>query len=171
MRGYARQTRAGRKEASKWQGQVATCPSDSPILDNSWSFLYHYLIGNKIDSFSSCRPKAGEVDIAFRTRKLEKTLNSESELQKAYDGRMAERLKSRLAVLKNARTLADVPSTPPERCHPLKAKREGQYAVDLVHPQRLVFKPNHDPVPRMDDGGIDLNKVTSIIIIEVVDYH
>jgi len=78
---------------------------------------------------------------------------------------------SRLAVLNSARTLADVPSTRPERCHPLKAKREGQYAVDLVHPRRLVFKPNHDPVPRKDDGGVDLDKVTSIIIIEVVDYH
>ncbi len=76
-----------------------------------------------------------------------------------------------LAVLKNARTLADVPSTPPERCHPLKADREGQYAVDLVHAQRLVFKPNHDPVPSKDDGGIDPAEVTSIIIVDVVDYH
>ena len=31
--------------------------------------------------------------------------------------------------------------------------------------------PNHEPVPRKDDGGIDLDKLTSIIIIEVVDYH
>ncbi|MDE0001571.1 MAG: killer suppression protein HigA [Rhodospirillaceae bacterium] len=111
------------------------------------------------------------MDITFRTRKLEKTFNSERELQKAYGKRMAERLMSRLAVLKNARTLADVPSTKPERCHPLKGRREGQYAVELVHPRRLVFKPNHDPVPEKDDGGIDLDKITSIIIVEVVDYH
>ena len=78
---------------------------------------------------------------------------------------------SRLALLNSARTLADVPSTPPERCHPLKAEREGQFAVDLVYPRRLVFKPNHEPVPQKDDGGIDPAKVTSIIIIEVVDYH
>ena len=84
---------------------------------------------------------------------------------------MATKIMSRLAVLKNARTLADVPSTPPERCHPLHGKREGQYAVDLVHPRRLVFKPNHEPVPKMDDGGIDLEKVTSIIVTEVIDYH
>ena len=84
---------------------------------------------------------------------------------------MAMRIMSRLAILMNARTLADVPSTPPERCHPLHGNREGQYAVDLVHPRRLVFAPNHEPVPRKDDGGIDLDKVTSIIVIEVVDYH
>ena len=84
---------------------------------------------------------------------------------------MAEKLKSRLAVLSNARALADVPSTPPERCHPLRGEREGQYAVDLVQPRRLVFAPNHDPVPRKDDGGIDLDKITAITIVDVVDYH
>ena len=25
------------------------------------------------------------------------------------------------------------------RCHPLNGNREGQYALDLVHPYRLVF--------------------------------
>lgn len=141
------------------------------MLDNSSFFLYHYLIGNETYLFFRCRPKDSEVDIIFRTRKLARTFNSESELQRAYGRRMAERLMSRLAVLKNARTLADVPSTRPERCHPLRGDREGQYAVDLVHPQRLVFAPNHEPVPQKDEGGIDLDKVTSIIVIEVVDYH
>ena len=77
---------------------------------------------------------------------------------------MAEKLKSRLAVLSNARALADVPP-PPERCHSLRGEREGQYAVDLVHPRRLVFAPNHEPIPRKDDGGIDLDKVTAITIV------
>ena len=111
------------------------------------------------------------MEIAFRTRKLGKTLNSESELQKAYGEPMAVKLMSRLAVLKNARTLAEVPSSPPDRCHPLKGEREGQYAVDLDHPRRLVFELNHEPVPRKQDGGIDLDKVTAIIIVDVVDYH
>ena len=78
---------------------------------------------------------------------------------------------SRLAVLKNARTLAEAPSSPPDRRHPLKGEREGQYAVDLDHPRRLVFELNHEPVPRKQDGGIDLDKVTAIIIVDVVDYH
>lgn len=111
------------------------------------------------------------MDIAFRTGKLEKTFNSERELRKQYGERMAEKLKARLAVLKNARTLADVPSSPPDRRHPLRGEREGQYAVDLVHPRRLVFAPNHEPVPKRSDGGIALNRITAITIIEVVDYH
>lgn len=77
----------------------------------------------------------------------------------------------RLAALRSAQTLAMVPATPPERRHLLSGGRRGQYAVDLVHPYRLVFEPAHDPVPRTTDGGIDIDRVTAITIMEVVDYH
>lgn len=78
---------------------------------------------------------------------------------------------SRLAVLKNAHTLSEVPTTRPERRHQLKGKRNKQYVVDLKHPYRLVFKPNHEPIPLREDGGIDTESVTAITIIDVVDYH
>ena len=111
------------------------------------------------------------MDIVFRTRKLEKTFNSADELKKVYGAPMARKIQVRLAVLKAARTLALVPTTPPDRCHQLSGKRDEQFAVDLVHPRRLVFEPNHEPLPRRDDGGIDTEQVTAITIIEVVDYH
>ena len=84
---------------------------------------------------------------------------------------MARTIKIRLAVLKAAQTLALVPMTPPDRRHQLQGDRNEQYAVDLVHPYRLVFRVNHDPLPRKADGGIDTEKVTAITIIEVIDYH
>jgi len=34
-----------------------------------------------------------------------------------------------------------------------------------------VFGVANDPVPRREDGGIDLERVTAIRILEVVDYH
>ena len=111
------------------------------------------------------------MDIAFSTRKLAKTFNSGSALAKQHGDRMARTIQIRLAVLKNARTLATVPTTPPERRHLLTGRRRGQYAVDLIHPYRLVFEPNHDPVPQTEDGGIDISEVTAIIIRGVVDYH
>ena len=77
----------------------------------------------------------------------------------------------RLAVLTAAGNLAKVPTTPPERMHQLEGKRKGQFAVDLDHIHRLVFVPNHDPLPRTEDGGIDRVQVTAITINEVVDYH
>ena len=48
---------------------------------------------------------------------------------------------------------------PPERRHELSGNRKGQFAVDLKHPQRLIFEPNHNPLPRRADGGLDLKKI------------
>jgi len=43
--------------------------------------------------------------------------------------------------------------------------------VVLTKNWRLIFEVDHDPIPRLDDGGIDLDKVSAIRFIEVVDYH
>ena len=84
---------------------------------------------------------------------------------------MAKVIMMRMAVLKAARSLALVPTTPPDRCHQLSGDRHEQFAVDLVHPHRLVFEPSHQPLPRRSDGGIDTEQVTAITILDVIDYH
>ena len=111
------------------------------------------------------------MDIYFRSAKLAKTFDSEKALRQTYGDRMAKVIMMRLAVLRSAPTLSSVPATPPDRRHLLTGKLRGQYAVDLVHPMRLVFKPNHDPVPRTEDGGINTDKVSAIVVIDVMDYH
>lgn len=111
------------------------------------------------------------MDIAFRNRRLGRTFNSERELQRQYGARMARIIQSRLAVLEAADTLAEAGERPALRLHQLSGRRANQFAVDLVHPQRLVFTPNHDPMPLKDDEGIDTARVTAITILEVVDYH
>ena len=111
------------------------------------------------------------MEITFRTSKLARTFNSARLLQRAYGSRMAKVIMSRLAILMAAETLEQVPTTPPDRRHQLRGDRHEQYAVDLVHPYRLIFEPDHDPIPRKADGGIDLKKVNVITIIEVIDYH
>ena len=111
------------------------------------------------------------MNIVFARRKLEKMFNSETALNRAFGDRMAKTIAMRMAVLRNARTLSMVPVTRPERRHQLEGGRAGQYAVDLMHPHRLVFKPSHDPMPQKETGGIDTDQVTSITIIEVIDYH
>lgn len=59
----------------------------------------------------------------------------------------------------------------PGKCHQLTGDRAGQFALSLWGSCRLVFVPDHDPVPRLADGGIDRSRVTRIAIKEVVDYH
>ena len=69
--------------------------------------------------------------------------NSEKEMRAKLGPRNAEKLKVRLAELKAAVTLEDMGRVPAARCHELAQDRKGQLAVDLVHPKRLVFEPDH----------------------------
>lgn len=109
------------------------------------------------------------MEITFRTSKIARTFNSGRLLQRTYGSRMAKVIKIRLTTLMGAETLDQVPTTPPDRRHQLRGDRDEQYAVDLVHPYRLIFEPDHDPIPRKEDGGIDLKQVNAITIIEVID--
>ena len=111
------------------------------------------------------------MEITFRTRKLQKVFNSCKDIKRTYGDRMARAIQNRLAVLRSASNLSLVPSSRPERLHQLSGNRKGQFAVDLVQPQRLVFEPNLDPIPENEEGGIDKYQVTAISIIEVTDYH
>jgi proteic killer suppression protein len=111
------------------------------------------------------------MDITFAQRKLEKIFNSDQALKQKFGARMAKVIAMRMAVLRNAQTLTMVSVVKPERRHQLHHKRDEQFAVDLVQPYRLVFEPNHNPIPRKPDGGIDTDQVTAITIVEVIDYH
>ena len=111
------------------------------------------------------------MDILFKTRKLAKVFNSERELRKQYGDRMAKTIAMRLAVLKHARTLSMVPATPPERRHRLAGKRKEQFAVDLVHPYRLIFEPHDGAGATIDAGNRETGGVTAITVVEIVDYH
>ena len=110
------------------------------------------------------------MDIIFSSKKQEKTFNTKRLLEKEY-GENARLIMRRMNVLRAASTLADVPHLKPERCHQLTGNRKGEFAVDLKHPHRLTFKPNHYPVPKDKDGGTALNMITAIKILKVEDYH
>jgi plasmid maintenance system killer protein len=111
------------------------------------------------------------VEITFGDRALQKACSSEKESDKRWGPQNAKRIRQRLEDLHAFSCLADVPSTPPFRCHPLKGQRIGQLAIELKHPFRLVFEIDHDPIPRLADGGVDRARVTAIRIVSVEDYH
>ena len=92
-------------------------------------------------------------------------------MRAAFGKPLAERLQQRLAEIQAADTLDDISRLPPARCHELSQDRKGQLAVDLVHPKRLIFEPDHNPLPRKPDGGLDWSHVTSICVIDIIDYH
>ena len=110
------------------------------------------------------------MEISFSTSKLAKLCNSEKKLRGTHGPRMARLIQQRLMDLDAAETLESMRSIP-GRCHQLTENLDGLFAVDLVHPDRLVFAPDHDPVPQLNSGGVDWSKVTKIEIFGIGDYH
>ncbi|ANR70950.1 hypothetical protein AXF19_08125 [Selenomonas sp. oral taxon 126] len=111
------------------------------------------------------------MEIYFRTNKLEKNCNSYQNAVKVWGERSARRLVQRLNELRAAENLSVISHLPPARLHALEGDRLGTYAVDLVHPLRLVFRIDQEPLPHTQDGGVDRTQVTQIMILEVEDYH
>ena len=113
------------------------------------------------------------MDITFKTKKLAKELNSASNMEARHGKVRAKKLRLRLAELQAAECLADLgpPYQGPARCHELKGNRAGQLSVDLDHPYRLLFMPDHDPIPTRKEGGLDWTRVTRVKILGVEDTH
>ena len=101
---------------------------------------------------------------------MEKNCASDKRGQRTWGADHWKLLRRRLASLRAAPTLRDMDGVP-GRCPPLGADRRGQFAVSLWGSYRLIFVPDHDPVPSLPDGGINPALVTGISITEVVDYH
>jgi toxin HigB-1 len=110
------------------------------------------------------------IDISWSDNKLRKSCASDKQGLKKFGADHWKLLRRRLESLLAAPTLKDMDGVP-GRCHPLKADRRGQFAVCLWGSYRLIFVPDHDPIPTLADGGIDPQQVTQILIEEVTDYH
>ena len=71
---------------------------------------------------------------------------------------MAEKIDMRIGEISASDTVEMLIQFRIGRCHPLMQNRKGQYAMDLVHPYRLVFEKNG-------------NEIQIANILEIVDYH
>lgn len=114
------------------------------------------------------------MKIFFRSSKLKKICSNPIKMQKEYGPDNAKKLMMRLQELKASENLSHFKMLPGPRCHQLKGKRDNQFAADLKHPFRVVFEPyeeNDGEIPLNNDGGFDVVRITSILIIEVGDYH
>jgi plasmid maintenance system killer protein len=110
------------------------------------------------------------VKINFKSKKMEKQLTIPKETQKTY-GQMAKKVIQRMKELKAADTLAVMRTIPTAKCHELHQDRKGQLAVTISGNYRIIFIPDHEPIPSNQDGGMDWQSITIIEVIEVVDYH
>ena len=112
------------------------------------------------------------MQITFKTEKMRKEFSEEKRLVRAHGPRCAKLIQRRLAELEAAPTLEVMRQLPGARCHELLGDKKGMLSVDLEHPQRLLFVPDHDPLPEREGaGGLDWGRVTAIMILGKADTH
>ncbi len=111
------------------------------------------------------------MNIRNQTRKLEKSVENLSAIRKHYGDR-AKKVDFRLEQLAAAANLDAMRIFSSANCHELKADRIGEIAVDISPNHRIIFIPDHRPLPKKDDGGLDWKSVTGIVIMAIgEDYH
>jgi proteic killer suppression protein len=98
------------------------------------------------------------MDITYRNKKIEKECTDANVSDKIYGKEMSARLQMRIDQIRAADSVEEMVKFHIGRCHKLSGKRRGEYAVDLVHPYRLVFVKHGDVIQIAH-------------IIEIVDYH
>lgn len=97
--------------------------------------------------------------IEYINNNLRKVCTDYTKASKSYGERMAELIHLRIDQLMAADSVDQMVKFSIGRCHPLHGDREGQYALDLVHPHRLIFI-------RVND------EIKIVRIVEIVDdYH
>jgi proteic killer suppression protein len=100
------------------------------------------------------------MKVEFRTNKLKRQCEDPSLAQKEFGANIGNRLTQRIGELLAASSLKDIMAIPSARLHKLEGSREDLYAVDLVHPHRLVFRP-------ILENGNDIRKLERITVIRI----
>lgn len=108
------------------------------------------------------------MDISYKDSKLRKLCENSREANRKLGADSAGKLQRRLSELDAAENVDELIAGNP---HPLEGDRSGQFSLALAGGKRLVFAPDHDPVPLKDDKGINWLAVTAVTIIYIGDYH
>ena len=98
------------------------------------------------------------MQISYRNKKIEKVCTDAKVSDRVYGKEMSEKIQQRIDEIRAVDTVEDMIRFRIGRCHALTNNRKGQYAVDLVHPYRLIFKK---------EG----NEIQIAYVMEIVDYH
>ncbi len=96
--------------------------------------------------------------IAYRNNNIEKVCTDYMAAKKMYNVKMAAKIHQRIREIGQAENVEMMIRFKIGRCHSLKGNRQSEYALDLVHPYRLVFTKIG-------------NEIQIAEIIEIVDYH
>ena len=102
--------------------------------------------------------RGDSLQITYKNRQIKKVCTNASEAEKQYGTRMAGKIHQRIDEIDASENVEQMLQFRIGRCHPLKGNRAGQYAVDLVHPYRLIFEKKGEEIQIAE-------------IMEIIDYH
>ena len=105
--------------------------------------------------------------IQFKTKKLQKQCENPQEALKVFGLSIGNKLVQRVVELQAAVSLEDIKRIPAARLHRLQGNRRNEYAIDLVHPFRLILRPDLGEGQSINE----LSKIHIVQIEKVEDYH
>ena len=98
------------------------------------------------------------MEIRYANRKIEVVCTNATAARKAHGQAIADKIHMRIDQIAAASSVEELILGRIGKCHILKGGREGQYAMHLAEPWRLVFI-------------VDRSVVQIACILEIVDYH
>lgn len=110
------------------------------------------------------------MELSYKTNKLEKSLTTDKGLAKSY-GKLAKKIKQRRIQLESADNLEAISKLPVLRLHQHTGKGKGTWSIDIQENWRILFEIDQDPIPSLEDGGVDLKAITIICVTSVEDPH
>jgi proteic killer suppression protein len=98
------------------------------------------------------------LDITYKNNKIKKVCTDAKTAERTYGREMADKIHQRIDEIDASDTVEMLIQYHIGRCHSLTQNRKGQYAMDLVHPYRLVFEKHGEEIQIAN-------------ILEIIDYH
>lgn len=98
------------------------------------------------------------MEITYKSKNIMKVCTNASYAERKYGSDMAEKIHQRIDEIDASEIVEEMIQFHIGRCHQLNGNRKGQYAMDLIHPQRLIFEKRG-------------NEIQIVRIIEITDYH
>lgn len=107
---------------------------------------------------SKINPERLIMKTEFKNSQIRKVCTDASAAEKKYGLRMAEKIQLRIDQIHAASSIEEMIQFRIGRCHPLHQNRKSKYALDLVHPMRLILEKKG-------------SEIEVVMIIEIEDYH
>jgi proteic killer suppression protein len=107
-----------------------------------------------------------EVDILFKTDKLELLFHDDAQLEKKWGPDMAQRIRRRLDDLRAVECLHDVRGIPGAVAS-AGGKSLGKFSLIVQHPHGLLFEVVDERPAKKRAGSLDWAKVTAVRVLGI----